>query len=467
MKSEKQVVCISAGMLHPKKEDNLASRSNMYLNYGLLGLASILERRGWNPIVIHGHFENPVAFVDRLKEDDRLPTLRPLLVSIPSSFALQWTRILCAEIKSQWPEQLVIVGGRWVTADDAGWLRTVVPDIDLVVFGTAENTVNDLMYPALWAITPGTESSGVASQSSASPPLNYRLLDGCAEFTPSFEVSRGCGRGCNFCAEATAPLSNMKKPDDLVAEISDALFVYGTNDIHAYLESSFFQPSTKWINDFGTALDAANIKIKWRTETRVDNITPAQIRLLAQTGLTVLDLGLETASHRQIIAMEKSPKPESYLRKASAVLMACAEYGVWAKVNVLLYPGETEETLAETVAWLEAHRSCIKGVSVGPTIVFRYGDSSATYLQSLSTLGAQAVFPEGLNRDGYSHLHLSPSMSHDKAIALGQAISKSFMTERDYFDLKSFSYLPRSLTYAQFSKQTTILTDAQLSYRRS
>ena len=466
MHIEKRVVCISAGMLRPKKADNLASRSNMYLNYGLLGLASILEQHKWDPIVIHGHFESPIAFVAGLHADGLLPTSRPLLLSIPSSFALQWSKFFCSEVKSRWPEQLIIVGGRWVTADDAGWLRSIVHDVDLVVFGTAESTVHNLMYPSLWPLTGGTEFSDSLPLPSNSPRLNYRLLDGYAEFTPSFEVSRGCGRGCNFCAEADAPLSSLKEPVELVAEISDALTVYGTSAINAYLESSFFQPSTKWITDFRAALNAANIEIRWRTETRVDNITPAQIGLLAQTGLAVLDLGLETASHRQILAMGKSTKPEAYLRKAAAVLNACSQHGIWAKVNVLLYPGETQETLAETIAWLEAHRNCIKGVSVGPTIVFRYGNSSATYLQSLAALGAQAVSAEGLDCDGYVNLHMSPSMPYEKAIELGQSISKLFMTERDYFELKAFSYLPRSLTYAKFLEQTRDISDAQLSYRR-
>ena len=164
--------------------------------------------------------------------------------------------------------------------------------------------------------------------------------------------------------------------------------------------------------------------------------------------------------------MGKSKKPDAYLRKAADVLNACKENGVWAKVNVLLYPGETEQTLNETLAWLEMQRSNIKGVSVGPTIVFRYGTSSATYLKSLAPLGALPVCQDALDRDGYAHLHMSESMTHMRAIELGQIISKSFMSERDYFDLKSFSYLPRSMTYSQFTEQSRYVSDTLLSYRR-
>jgi hypothetical protein len=466
MQTQRQVICVSAGMLKPKKSDNVVSRSNMYLNYGLLGLASVLSEKDWIPTVVHGHFEDPSLFIDQIFNANLLPTEAPLLLSIPSSFALEWTRKFCKILKDRWPEQLIIIGGRWVTANDAAWLRSQVPDVDLVVFGTAESTIHDLMFPTRWKFTPGTELCATESISSASPALNYRLLKDHREFTPSFEVSRGCGRGCNFCAEATAKLSPMKPASSLVKEIGDAIEVYGTSDIRAYFEASLFQPSSTWIQDFESALKSAGIVMRWRTETRMDNITPAQIGALARTGLAVLDLGLETASPRQILAMEKSTNPIAYLRKAGQVLEACKLHGVWAKVNILIYPGETIETLSETIAWLEEHRANIRGVSVGTTIVFRFNESSAEYLKSLASLGATPVIQDALDLHGYAHLHISQTMTHAEAQSYAQSISKSFMSERDYFDLKSFSYLPRSLTFEEFVESAKDLLDSDLSYRR-
>ena len=46
-------------------------------------------------------------------------------------------------------------------------------------------------------------------------------------------------------------------------------------------------------------------------------------------------------------------------------------------------------------------------------------------------------------------------------------ISKEFMTYKDYFDLKSFSYFPRSFKYADFLKIVRITNPEMLSFNTS
>ncbi len=46
MSAPYQVVCLSAGMLTPKKSDLPLARQHLYLNYGPLGLASVLRSEG-------------------------------------------------------------------------------------------------------------------------------------------------------------------------------------------------------------------------------------------------------------------------------------------------------------------------------------------------------------------------------------------------------------------------------------
>ncbi|MBK7583776.1 MAG: radical SAM protein [Myxococcales bacterium] len=291
------------------------------------------------------------------------------------------------------------------------------------------------------------------------------MLEDYREFQPSVEVSRGCGMGCVFCAEATEPLAALMDADTLAEEFVQLVKHYASRDIHPYLEASLFRPSSEWSARLGRALQRRNVALAWRAETRVDTISTEQISALAEAGLRVLDLGLESASPEQLVRMRKTTKPDVYLRRASDLLHTCHASGIWTKVNVLLHPGETPATIAETEAWLEAHRNAIKGLSVGPTILFRYGQASLGLLREFATHGASATDPEALDRDGYASLHLSPAVSHEAAKSEALRLSRSFMSARDYFDLKSFSYFPRSFSWETFRALVGATPDAAHSFR--
>lgn len=240
--------------------------------------------------------------------------------------------------------------------------------------------------------------------------------------------------------------------------------VYGDASIRAFFEASFFSPSTDWILRLRSEFADRQISMKWRTETRVDNMAPSLVRELAKAGLRVLDLGLESASPQQLRHMKKTPNPTAYLRRASDLLKACRDEGVWAKVNVLLYPGEDQHSVSQTAEWLDQHADCIKGVSAGPLILYRYGQATYDFLNEIGSLGARPVSPGDLDSHGFTELHLSASMSHEDAVGAASALSRSVMSARDYFDLKSFSYFPRDLTFDQFSASLSERNQANLPF---
>lgn len=446
---------ISAGMLQAKKANNPSAAWHRYLNYGLLGLATRLQQHGYAPRVFHGHFDDPQAFVRNLHAAGHLETSAPILLSLPSSYALAWARGACQSIKLLKPHSKIVVGGRWVTADDGQWIRKQIPGIDLVVYGTADHFIHRLLDASRWPTLAQTDLSIFpridADHSQDLSTLDYRLLDGFDAFTPSFEVSRGCGRRCGFCAEGSVPLAPMKSAAALADEIEACQDVYGDKHLRAYFEASFFRPTSQWISSLGKEFAARGITTRWRTETRVDNMSGSQVHGLAKAGLHVLDLGLESASPQQLRRMHKTTNPDAYLRRASDLLKACRDEGVWAKVNVLLYPGEDKHSLDQTAQWLDEHKDCIKGISAGPLILYRYGQATHDFLDEIQVLGARPVAPDGLDSQGFTDLHLSASMSHEQAVAAGSAISRAMMSDRDYYDLKAFNYFARHVTFTQFS----------------
>lgn len=221
-----------------------------------------------------------------------------------------------------------------------------------------------------------------------------------------------------------------------------------------YFEASMFVPSQEWSTRFGQALYEAKLAVRWRTEGRVDNIRPDLIPALAASGLTVLDLGLESASEHQLVTMKKTKSPSRYLAQASRLLEACGDAGVRVKVNLLLFAGETDDSLAETLHWLDARRDLIFGVSAGPIIVYGWPQVVRDYLDELQALGASVHHSPCA---GVTHLNLSASIGHERALELSRSISRRYMTAENYFFLKSFSYFGRDYTRDAFTQDVLSL----------
>ena len=167
---------------------------------------------------------------------------------------------------------------------------------------------------------------------------------------------------------------------------------------------------------------------------------------LAATGLKILDIGLESASPTQLLKMNKTKRPEAYLEKALKILEECKKYGVWVKLNILLFAGETYETIAETVSWLQKHKHLIKGVAVS-SLVYYKGSGA---LDELLEQGAKVPLGYDVNDYGFVDLDLSDEIDNKATKKLSLDIFRLMMTQKDYYDIKSVSYFERGYTYAQF-----------------
>lgn len=437
-----QVICISAGQLSTKKANNRLNRRNQYLNYGLLSLASVLKRNGLAPIVIHGHFSAPSETLKTALTYGLVESSLPILLSIPSFYAVAWAREFMAEAKALLPSLRFIVGGRWVIGNRPDLLQSMLPEADLVIPGLSEDRIVELLTG-----TRVLHVGGIPKELSNASCLDYSLLHYRHLYQPSIEIARGCGMGCSFCQEKDEKLQPLKAPGILVDELKSTLLADDLIEMTPYFETSMFVPNKRWADGLGAAIEQEGMAVKWRTEGRVDSIKPELIPALAASGMSVLDLGLESASPTQLLRMQKTRDPEKYLERASRLLWACAANKVKVKVNILLFAGENDDTITQTLDWLEMHRECIYGVSASPVIVFGWPDEADTYLNTLAQFGATR---DHSPCSGVTHINLSERVNYEDSLALARLISSRFMRAGRYYKLKSFSYFPRTYSFDDF-----------------
>lgn len=456
-----KIIFVSAGMLTNKKMHQLKS---LYLNYGFLGLATILSQKYEDVLYYQGDIYSVEEMFEILDSNGYLLSKYPLFLSIPSFYAVDWAEKFTNLIKIKYHKKRIICGGRWVMSD-RNFLENNLKNIDNFINGQAENIIEALLLNINNILSNKYIDNDINSYDFSTIHLNHSILNEYKKYTPSIELSRGCGRGCIFCADANVKLSHMKSPKQVIKEILNLINLYEDDKLKLYFQSSFFNPKQEWIDDFLELYRQYNLNIKFRCETRVDVLKSSKLKDLSKCGLKVLDLGLESASITQLERMQKTNRPLIYLEKASQLLKACHDNNILAKINILFYAGETQTTINETIEWLEKHRMYIKGLSVHPLIIFGTNNISKDFLESIKIFGATAVYNQ-LNSNGITNINLSSEISYSQALDISHKISKNFMSINDYFDLKSFGYFPRNFTYNDFLLSINNIDNTLLPFKK-
>ncbi len=467
---------ISIPLAATKKRYDRVPSISAQLNFGALALASSLESKGFSVRVFdpqhHKHEEQLPAVEQWIAHN------KPKVVgfSCISGFSYPNLKRYCAAIHKSFPDIPIIAGGKDHLGIIAEKALKECPELLLVATSESENILEQLL-PLLTAKTTHLPNeipniifrtkSGKISKSNVFhdgkvtqlPAYNYHLYEDFNSFPASIEVSRGCPYKCDFCInDQTRPY--VKKDITQIAEEAHQLqTVYDDTNVIVYFQTPFFSMTESELLSLISERKKRGLGFQWRTQGRVDTLTPEKITLMAKAGAKVIDFGLESGSERILRRMGKTKNPTSYLAKASALFKAAKTNGLIAKANIMFYLGESWNTLLETYGYIVNNSPNIGAISAYPVLIYPGEDFRNRIEAMLPKYGGSLnLSPEWQERH-LTPINPNPDFSYETMQRLGILFGKAFQTYTSFFNERRFCYYRPKVTFDDFLKEIQMRTD--------
>ncbi len=160
-------------------------------------------------------------------------------------------------------------------------------------------------------------------------------------------TSRGCSAGCTYCIKHVSYQWSLRlrSPENIVAELK-VLKDLGINYIHMYAD--LFTLSRDQVVGLCKLMLAENLNIRWTCNSRVDYVDEEMLSLMGKAGCWMIAWGVESGNFDILKHARKGADPA----KAQRALTWARKAGIknWGYFIIGL-PGETEETIKETIAF--------------------------------------------------------------------------------------------------------------------
>jgi radical SAM PhpK family P-methyltransferase len=335
-------------------------------------LGSFLERRGFSVDYVNlFHLER-----DRLR--DKLARGDVLTVAVTTTLYVIPEPILdvVAFVRACDPRVRIVVGGPYVrnqtTAGDPEAVRRVFKFIGADVYVDSSEGEAALAR-VLAALRDGRSLDGidnvayrrgddyvvnaasVESNALVENPVDYRRFARFAadlgEFV-SLRTAKSCPFACAFCGFPGRAGSYTYLPVELVERELDALRELGTVTTLTFLDDTFNVPKRRF-KDILRMMIRNRYGFRWNSFYRSDHGDEEAIALMAESGCEGVFLGVESGSAAMLERMNKTARPDDYLRAIPRLRAA----GISTYASLIVgYPGETFETVRETMDFIDATR---------------------------------------------------------------------------------------------------------------
>jgi anaerobic magnesium-protoporphyrin IX monomethyl ester cyclase len=329
---------------------------------GLAYMAAVLEQNDFEVKI----FDCPVCEIDHEKLKAELDSFQPTMVGIGSMTPTIESALKSARVaKEVCPDAKVLMGGPHATFADKQIL-TDEKAVDIIVRGEGEETILELakQSPELHKVS---DVKGITFRKDNQiiqapgrpfiqnldalprpaykylPVEKYRITG--RKLLPIMS-SRGCPFQCSFCvaSQMFGARFRARSPKNVLDELEWLRDEYGAEGIAFQDDTLTFD--RKRAMEICDGIIERKINLPWGCGTRADMVTKEVLAKMSKAHCNETCFGVESGCQRIRDSLKKKVTTE----QCENAIKWAKEAGMFVTVSVILgYPGETKETLQETL----------------------------------------------------------------------------------------------------------------------
>jgi len=266
------------------------------------------------------------------------------------------------QVKQFFPDTITMMGGPHVSFDFHNSLIQY-PEIDLMVIGEGETTIQELM-PVIRDRDNWHRIKGIAFSENGKPvytgprefikdldtlPMPARHLLNLSRyqalgFPISIITSRGCPNQCIFCQGRRMVGSRVRyRSIHLILDEIENLLSYGFTRVN--IADDFFTSSRKRVHAFCSEIQNRKLRFGWSAFARADSVNKEMLKVMLDAGCDSVLFGIESGNQEILNTIRKHVTLDQ-IRKA---VSDCKEAGMYVFGSLIAgLPGESSDTLLET-----------------------------------------------------------------------------------------------------------------------
>jgi radical SAM superfamily enzyme YgiQ (UPF0313 family) len=163
-------------------------------------------------------------------------------------------------------------------------------------------------------------------------------------------TSRGCPAGCKYCIKHVSYQNSVRiRSPQLILEELQRLSSLGIHFVHMYAD--LFTVNRQQVVELCRLIIDSGLKVRWTCNSRVDYVDEEMLRLMGQAGCWYISWGIESANEEILKRARKGYRKQQALRALEwAHAAGIKNWGYF----IIGLPGETEETIQESIAYAKS-----------------------------------------------------------------------------------------------------------------